>query len=153
MANETFLQIPNDVDDPVVLRRVLTSLVESIDEIRGNRGNDPSVTESQLVSTASNIKDLVEDFNSLDGQYLRIDGKNHATGILSYSSSETFSGNQIVDAAYVDKKVGKQIDGKEYIKKNAGTAPSPLAGDIDPAHISAKVDELIVAITAAGLFS
>lgn len=39
MANETTVQIPLDINDPIVMRRVLLTIVEEIDKLRGTRGS------------------------------------------------------------------------------------------------------------------
>jgi len=149
--NETFLQIPNDVDDPIVLRRILDNIVIAIDEIRGDRGNsamasknDLNGAKSSLVSTASNLSQLVDDFNAMDNNFLRIDGKNVARAPLSYDKKLSLSG---LNFATMDelKKLKDQIKPKP--------APAKLAGDVDPANISAKVDAIIDTLVQTKVFT
>ena len=149
--NETFLQIPNDVDDPIVLRRILDNIVIAIDEIRGDRGNSAMASKndldganSSLVSTASTLSELVGDFNAMDNNFLRIDGKNVARAPLSYDKKLSLSG---LNFATMDelKKLKDQIKPKP--------APAKLAGDVDPANISAKVDAIIDTLVQTKVFT
>jgi len=151
MANSTFLQIPNNVDDPVILRRILTAIVEHLDTLKGNRGEGEAGKKSQLVSTASDLKELREDFNSLDNNFLRKDGKNVAETPISYGKAFSLEGLNFCDVDTVDKKVKAVTKG--YIKKSDTPATDLLAGNDDPATISAKVDELITSLKTAGILS
>jgi len=155
MGNSTFLQIPNDISDPVVLRRVLTSMVETIDTLKGNRGDDAAATESQLVSTASSIDELAKDLNSLDNNFLRKDGKNVATSPLSYDGKKNLSGFNFADVRSVEDKMKllEKTLGKKFIKKGDEVAPTLLAGNTDPAAISSKVDEIIQKLILVGVLS
>jgi len=149
--NETFLQIPNDVDDPIVLRRILDNIVIAIDEIRGDRGNsamasknDLNGAKSSLVSTASNLSQLVDDFNAMDNNFLRIDGKNVARAPISYDKKHKLSGLNFASMEEL-KKLKDQIKPKP--------APAKLAGDVDPANISAKVDAIIDTLVQTKVFT
>ena len=151
MPNSTFLQIPNNVDDPVTLRRILTSIVAQLDTLKGNRGDGEAGSKSQLVSTAANVDELREDLNALDNNYLRKDGKNVAETPLSYKEAFSLEGLNFCDVDTVDKKVKAVTKG--YIKKSDTSAPDLLGGNDDPAVISAKVDELITSLKTAGILS
>lgn len=48
MSNESFTQVPLDIEDTDALRRHLQKVVEEIDLILGNRADDPYVKESEL---------------------------------------------------------------------------------------------------------
>ena len=146
MANETFLQIPNDVDDPVVLRRVLTAMVETIDEMKGNRGDDKLASESQLISTATSLNDLVGDVNRLDNSFLRRDGKAPALAPISYDKKYKLVGLNFADVNHVTEAVVAgvaTIDLSIYVVENTEPAPDLLGGNLDPSAMSAKIDELI----------
>jgi len=151
MPNSTFLQIPNNLDDNVTLRRVLTAIVEQLDTLKGNRGDDKAGSESQLVSTAKDVSELRDDLNSLDKNYLRQDGKTVAKAPISYEKAFSLSGLNFCDVDTVDKKV--KVVTKGYIKKSTTSAPSLLAGNTDSAIISAKVDELITLLKTIGILS
>ncbi len=145
--NQTFLQIPNDVDDVIVLRRVLDNIVIAIDEIRGDRGdsamasqNSVDDAQSNLVSTASNLGQLIKDVNALDNNFIRIDGKNVARAPISYDSKYKLSGLNFATMDEV-KKVSSVLVPKP--------APALLAGDVDPANMSAKIDEIIQSLISA----
>lgn len=151
MPNSTFLQIPNNLEDTVTLRRVLTSIVEQLDTLKGNRGDDKAGSESQLVSTAKDVAELRDDLNSLDKNYLRQDGKTVAKAPISYEREFDLSGLNFCDVNTVDDKVKAVTKG--YLKKSTTSAPALLAGDTDPATISAKVDELITLLISAEILS
>ena len=51
MSNQSFAQVPLDIEEPDALRKFLQKLVEEIDFIEGNRAADPYVKESQLTAT------------------------------------------------------------------------------------------------------
>ncbi len=54
MANESFLSVPPNVEDPTVLRRFLSRLVEQVDISYGNRsGKDTSFVEQQQLNEQS----------------------------------------------------------------------------------------------------
>ncbi len=152
MANNTFLQIPNDVDDPVILRRVLDSIVIAIDEIRGDRGDSKMASEADLqdaasnqVSTATNLGQLVRDLNALDNNFLRRDGKNVADAPISYDKTHTLAGLNFADVDTVTDMIGKITPTVTVVPQ---ASPAPLAGSVDPALMSSKIDELIAILIA-----
>ena len=145
MANSTTLQIPNNLDDVVVLRRVLTDIVASIDELVGARGDGKAATESQLNTTANSIGDLANDVNSLDNKFVHREGDTNISGALAYTSSIALSGNSLVTASFVEAK--------GYLIASPTSAPSKLNGNSDTAVMSAKIDELIDKLIDVGVFS
>lgn len=55
MSNQSFVQVPTNLTDEIELRRVLTSIVEQIDLISGNRAESPFVLDSEQVQDDTNI--------------------------------------------------------------------------------------------------
>lgn len=154
MANSTMIQIPNNLDDLVTLRRVLTSIVEAIDVLQGNRGTDSAAKSSQLVSTAASISELTEDINSLSNVFIHSDGSNKITGALTYATDISLSGNNLIDyktAATLDTELEAKLN-KMYLELDQQTAPGLLAGNTDVVAISTKVDDIITALINSKLF-
>lgn len=52
MANQSLISVPTNVDDPVVLRRFLSRLVEQLDIVVGNRADNAYVTNTDITSEA-----------------------------------------------------------------------------------------------------
>lgn len=61
MANESLISIPANIDDTIVLRRVLTRIVEQLDTISGSRTGSANayVKQSDLTSRLSDIQTAV----------------------------------------------------------------------------------------------
>lgn len=57
MANESLISVPPNVDDPVVLRRFLSRLVEQLDVVVGNRATSGYATEQELAARATDLAD------------------------------------------------------------------------------------------------
>lgn len=56
MANQSFLSVPPNVEDPVVLRRFLSRMLEQLDIATGNRGGDSLYSEQQaLIKSAESL--------------------------------------------------------------------------------------------------
>lgn len=62
MANQSLISVPPNVEDPVVLRRYLSRLVEQLDVIVGNRGGSEFsyVDNQQLVEESLRLQSLLE---------------------------------------------------------------------------------------------
>ena len=65
MSNQSFVQIPVDLTSEIELRRLLTSIVEQIDLISGNRAQSPFVLESEQVVDDTNIVALSDKLSAL----------------------------------------------------------------------------------------
>jgi hypothetical protein len=63
MANQSVVAVPPNVDDPTVLRRFLSRLVEQLDIVLGNRAgpNDQYVSQEQLLEQAINLAKALSD--------------------------------------------------------------------------------------------
>jgi len=142
MANNTFLQIPNNLDDVVVLRRVLTDIVKQIDVLIGARGDGKAATESQVITSANNLEQLSKDVNSLDNKFVHRDGDTNITAALAYTSSFSLVGNSLVTATHVTEAT------KEFKPLVVVTAPAEL---VDPNNTVAKVNEIITALKSTKL--
>jgi len=67
MANESIVAIPPNVDEPIVLRRVLSSIIENLDVTIGTRGTNAQTYVSQADLIAVNTQ-LVKQLDVLTAQ-------------------------------------------------------------------------------------
>lgn len=63
MSNQSFVQIPTDLSDEVVLRRFLTTIVAQIDLISGNRAESPFVLEAEQEDSTQDIVTLADNID------------------------------------------------------------------------------------------
>ncbi len=56
--NETLIQVPAEITEPLQLRKFLLQLVERLDTILGFRGQDPYITQTDLQSSAEVLSSL-----------------------------------------------------------------------------------------------
>ncbi len=61
MANESLISVPPNVDDPIVLRRFLSRLVEQLDVVIGNRASQGYATEQELAAQAEDLAKRLSD--------------------------------------------------------------------------------------------
>jgi hypothetical protein len=62
VANQTFIAVPPNVEDPVVLRRYLAIVAEQIDTALGNRGGDSLYSEQRkLIESAETLSKALSD--------------------------------------------------------------------------------------------
>lgn len=165
-SNTTYLQIPPNLDDPIVLRRVLTIIVELIDGLKGNRDTGAAaVNQEDVDNLIAKVDSLLQGLGNLSDIYIRTDGSNSATGPLTYASTFTLTGHNLADVDTVNAKVAvlsstiastylaSSVAAATYVAKDTQSAPTLLAGDVDPANISAKVDELINVLKLTDILS
>jgi hypothetical protein len=63
MANQTLISVPPNVEEPVVLRRFLSRLLEQLDVVLGNRGaetNEQYVSQQDLLASAATLTESLE---------------------------------------------------------------------------------------------
>ena len=63
MANQSIISVPPNVEEPVVLQRFLSRLVEQLDVVLGNRAGPSNqyIDQEQLLTTASELTLLLEE--------------------------------------------------------------------------------------------
>ena len=61
MANQSIISIPPNIEDPTVLRRTLSRIVEQLDTVYGKRTGEDSayVTQAELASTRADLEQAV----------------------------------------------------------------------------------------------
>lgn len=102
MTNSTFIQIPNDVTDPLSLKRFLSKLVLQLDIAFSNRGSGGFADSSYIKSTATSIQEVVADINNLSNSFVLLDSSNIKEPIQYPSDVVTSNGNDLVTKDYVD---------------------------------------------------
>lgn len=67
MSNQTFMALPAEISDFVVIKRTFQRVIEEIDKILGNRGNEPALTldaidgiTSETALSLADVADLLE---------------------------------------------------------------------------------------------
>lgn len=76
MANQSLVSVPPNVQEPVVLQRFLSRLVEQLDVVLGNRAgpNDQYVSQQDLLKSAEELSELLQVAqDSLEQALLRLD--------------------------------------------------------------------------------
>lgn len=76
MANESIIAVPPNINEPIVLQRFLTRLVEQLDIVLGNRAgpNKQYTSQEQLLIESDKLSKLLEDAsNSLEAAIQQVD--------------------------------------------------------------------------------
>lgn len=64
----TILQLPTKLTDEQTLKRVLSRLIEEVDKLLGNRGDDPALRASELAAAQDTLATLTAELNSLTAE-------------------------------------------------------------------------------------
>lgn len=75
MSNESFAQVPLDLEEEDALRRILQKVVEEVDLILGNRADDPYVAESDLEGERVSLTSLNNSVTALRDSLETLDGR------------------------------------------------------------------------------
>lgn len=115
MEGKTYIQIPTDLSNPLVMRRTLMAIVEYIDVAYKNRGTSSFVSSLDLSDVDTKLSNLTQQVNYLVtqiGNYVRKDGAITITGALSYDNEiEATQPKHLVTKGYVDSfKSGMEIE-------------------------------------------
>lgn len=81
MAGSSFIAVPPNINDSLVLKRFLDTLVLKLDEAFGNRGSNEFVT----VDGVNSIQELIVEINKETATLVKLDGSREITGVLKYS--------------------------------------------------------------------
>ncbi len=76
MVNQSLVSVPPNVDDPLVLQRFLSRLVEQLDIVLGNRAGPTNqyVSQEELLAQANTLFSLLQDAQlALEQTLLRLD--------------------------------------------------------------------------------
>lgn len=81
MAGSSFIAVPPNINDSIVLKRFLDTLVLKLDEAFGNRGSNEFAT----VGGVNSIQELIVEINKETATLVKLDGSREITGVLKYS--------------------------------------------------------------------
>ncbi len=70
--NETIIQVPAELGEPIQLRKFLLKLVENLDIILGFRGQDPYVTSKDLKSSSDVLANLPSTVDTVNADVVQI---------------------------------------------------------------------------------
>ena len=174
MVGNTFIQVPNNIENSLTLKRFLSKLVLELDVAFGNRGNNSFTTNSSLSSVLTTLDTKIKSIEEDGLTYSKLDGSRELTGIQTYESSFVFTNsNELITKLYVDDEVQIAKDYtdsevlllKDYVDTNftnntIQVAISDLALTISnpPTQaqvqaISNKVDSILVALRSSNIIS
>lgn len=111
MANGyTRMQLPSNISDQVILRRVLEDIILAVDRLEGNRGGEKLGSQEDVLGNFNSIRELRANINQLAQQYLKVDGSIEARGLLTYSDLfEPTNDLHIPTKKYVDDLYRPQV--------------------------------------------
>lgn len=106
MGGNTFIQVPNNIENSLTLKRFLSKLVLELDVAFGNRGNNSFTTNSSLSSVLTTLDTKIKIIEEDGLTYSKLDGSRELTGIQTYESSFVFTNaNELITKLYVDDEV------------------------------------------------
>lgn len=132
----TFMPVPN-VENKEELERFLSRVVEILDIILGNRGDEPLATKEDVISTAESLSALRADINTLDGRFVRLDSKNLKHG-LKYTGTITLDDNTLITLSLLKTKIEQP-------------SLTPLNDTATLQEVIAKVNDVINLLNSAQL--
>lgn len=174
MGGNTFIQVPNNIDNSITLKRFLSKLVLELDVAFGNRGNNSFTTNASLSSVLTTLDKQIKSIEAEGLTYIKLDGSRELTGIQSYDTAFVFTNaNELITKSYVDAEVQiakDYIDSevvllKNYVDTNFTNNPIQLAianlaltisnppTQAQVQDISSKVDSILAALRSSNIIS
>jgi len=145
--NVTFMEVPPNVDDPLILRRFLLQLLENLDIAFGNRGQQGFIGSSEAAGISNavsaqtfagqvfdNIKRYSEEFN------LQNDRDIIDVGFLNENSSNNEEQSAITDTSYI--KANPSVG---YVQSEAITVDDGVDNN------ASKINEILTALRNADI--
>ncbi len=126
MSNQSILSIPPNLDDPIVLRRFLSTLTARVDQIVGNRDPASEYALKSETATTTAVTDLLDSLNLTDTSVGELTEE-----LSSFISANTLAIEQLqaeIDAltAVVSTKIDDApSDGSMYVRKDAAWVVLP----------------------------
>ena len=106
MAGNTFIQVPNDITSPIILKRFLGKLILELDKAFGNRGQVSFASNKDLNKFLVSLNTQIEEIVIEGKTYTKLDGSRPNTGIQTYSDSFVFTNaNDLITKVYVDTEI------------------------------------------------
>jgi len=102
----TFMALPQDITDPMQLRRFLDKLIQQVDISYGNRGNNAFVVPADVADRLKYLETTIAKLAEKSDNFSMIDGSRNYTKIVSYGGDVYFTPNsyQIPDIKFVESK-------------------------------------------------
>jgi len=167
--NSSFIQIPLDLTDIEQLRRFFYSLLEKLNELEGNIGQDGAIklniynTDKTTITEDINTnKTNISNIQSKLPTFSKLDGSRNYTAEVKYNSSVVISDNysltykKYVDDNFTYNPIQSNIAtlnqttvtrGSSYDQTEAQTVADNLE------DVANKVDEIINALQAANIIT
>ena len=118
----TFIQLPQDIKDPLQLRRFLDKLVQQLDIAFGNRGTSPFVTTDGFLRGVNTLQELISAIQEEAKLYSKTDGSRAFTGVVSYDEDKQLVGNNLVDVHYVEGYAEPKFAKRTAFNKDFGSS-------------------------------
>jgi len=120
----SFIQLPQNIDNNLELRRFLDKLVLQLDIAFGHRGDSAFVSNSIIENNTLKLQRLVEELFQENLTFSKLDGSRDYTNKISYNDDKTFTSgsNEIPDIKYVEAFAEPAITKNTAFNKNFGTA-------------------------------
>ncbi len=143
--NSTKLQVPVNLESPVVLRRFLQALVEQLDVAYGYRGDDKFISTSAFLGSSSIILEELAKSNSILAQ--AIVQAAEATLLAANEYTDENSTKNEEQAAIVDLSYTAVTRGALYVQAEA----QQVADDVQT-HAD-KLDTILAALRSADIIT
>ena len=152
MANNTFIQVPNDVTDVVALHRFLARLVEQLDVAFGERASLPFATVASVTAATSGV---VSDINSLQSSVqTALANVASASTVASLSSSltsvtarTTVLENNLEQPSIASLALVPVVPGATYVQAQSQALATSIT------TIETKVNDILDALKNANIIS
>ena len=140
MANKTITQVPIDIENPIVLKRFLSKLVEQLDIILGNRGTSSYLTGADLNDTAT-----VQMLSAMDAELRTAISAAVNNAKVALSNEISLKTTNLKQTAIEEPEVVEVTASTTY----AQTEVQQLADNI--ATLEATLNNILVALRAASI--
>ena len=128
MAGSTFIQVPQNIEEPQQMRRFLDKLVQQLDVAFGNRGDEAFVTTNGFLARVNTVAELISAIQDELLDYSKTDGTREFTAKVSYNSPKSFvsGSNELVDVNYVETNYEPKITKNTAFNKDFGIIPGTV---------------------------
>lgn len=152
MANNTFIQVPNDVQDPIALHRFLAKLVEQLDVAFGERAESPFLTgealqgvETLLAEEAGKLVAITSSLSSLTEVVDEV--RDNEQGIEDNATAIALLNSNLGQPSISSLSLTPVVPGAAYVQAEA----QAIASDVT--SIANKLNEVIVSLEASKILS
>ena len=148
MSNKyTKVQLPSNIQDFTILRRVLDNIIQNQDRLYGNRGGKELATTDDVIKTFNSLGELKDNLNEVLGGVSLLDGSKPYTKQVGYSSIVSVSD----DLSFITLKTLKS---KAVTLPSATTKIIGIDSDTDVlTELQTTVNDLLVALKSSLMFN